>query len=490
MPTTDSSNTASVPPPPSPPPLPPGGLKNWTPPQDNGNSKKPSNVATSGISSRTELKKGQSKSPVQQSSLNFAKNPLFKKMQEKNNVDSKTADEGSNIRQSEKNRSSTPKPIFPRVLSPQQDNSNSNKPYGNSGINNSTQSEKGLSENPIQLATEQKIDTPILINTLVGISKTAALKYSIATLLLCISSVTAGIYTYLSISVTLSNPVLFTVIASVSALVMFSSAAYLINSFVSAINSEKKIDLQRGKLEDMKDVVDSAANSPTPIQPLVAFDAQPNHSTYIPQPFSEQKKPITPVSNSGDARTALFDDIKKITVRPTMNEEQKRKRDEKIEQSQKKLKEREEKRKEEREKAGKETAEDMKHTLVEKLMSRRTGIAGEKENSLNGVFDKISSMIPSPRNRSSSLSSNNSEGWSNDDECSTNSQSGQSESSDSSHDNTKPEPTIPPKPVNSKTKYEASPAAQANNVDQVNSEMEKPSHSVKEKIKNLQGLNK
>ncbi|BDG75635.1 hypothetical protein wCauBTS_01310 [Wolbachia pipientis] len=52
-------------------------------------------MATSGISSRTEPKKGQSKSPVQQSSLNFAENPLFKKIQEKNNVDSKNADEGS-----------------------------------------------------------------------------------------------------------------------------------------------------------------------------------------------------------------------------------------------------------------------------------------------------------------------------------------------------------------------------------------------------------
>lgn len=343
-----------------------------------------------------------------------------------------------------------PPPPLPLVglknWKPRQDHGNSNKPYDNSGTNNSTQSEKGLSENPIQLAIEQKIYTPILINTLIGMSKTAALKYSIATLLLCISSVTAGIYTYLSISVTLSDPVLFTVIASVSSLVVLSLAIYLINSFVSAINSEKKIDLQRGKLEDMKDVVDSAANSPTPIKPLVVFDAQPNHSTYTPQPSNEQKKPITPVSNSGDARTALLDDIKKITVRPTMNEEQKRKRDEKIEQSQRKFKEREEKRKKEREEAGKETAEDMQHIIVENLKRRRKGIAGEQENSLN-VFDKISSIITPPRSRSSSLSSNNSEGWSTDDECSTtpNSQSGQSESPDSSHDNTKPKPTTPPR---------------------------------------------
>ncbi len=83
-----------------------------------------------------------------------------------------------------------------------------------------------------------------------AVSKATALKYSIATLLLCISSVTAGIYTYLAISVILSAiavPVLFTVIASVSALVMLSSAAYLINLFVSAVNSERKIDLSEKK---------------------------------------------------------------------------------------------------------------------------------------------------------------------------------------------------------------------------------------------------
>ncbi|OCA05920.1 hypothetical protein [Wolbachia endosymbiont of Trichogramma pretiosum] len=52
-----NNNTPSSAPPTPPPPLPLGGLKNWTLPQDNGNSKKPYNVAISGISSRTEPKK-------------------------------------------------------------------------------------------------------------------------------------------------------------------------------------------------------------------------------------------------------------------------------------------------------------------------------------------------------------------------------------------------------------------------------------------------
>ncbi|UIP92795.1 hypothetical protein JSQ73_000095 [Wolbachia endosymbiont of Anopheles demeilloni] len=73
-----------------------------------------------------------------------------------------------------------------------------------------------------------------------------------------------------------------------------------------------------------------------------------------------------------------------------------------------------------------------------------------------------------------------------------------SESPDSGHesdDNVKPKSTTPPrstlkaekppispKPVNSKTKYEASPGVQANNVDSVNSEVQKPSSLVSQNI--------
>ncbi|WP_374699300.1 WH2 domain-containing protein [Wolbachia endosymbiont (group A) of Limnophora tigrina] len=246
---TNNNNTPSSAPPLPPPPPSADWRKNWKPAKNNDKDGKSPSVTAEKSSSGNKPRRDQSKSPVQQSTLNFAENRLFKQKQEELNANGETADEGSNIRQSEPNRISTTKPVSPRVLSPQQDNGNSNKP---SGTNNSTQSEKGLSENPIQLATEQKIDTPILINTLVGISKTAALKYSIATLLLCISSVTAGIYTYLSISVTLSDPVLFTVIAFVSASVMLSLAAYLINSHLSAINSEKGVDPGRKQSQDLQ----------------------------------------------------------------------------------------------------------------------------------------------------------------------------------------------------------------------------------------------
>ncbi|MFT4314744.1 MAG: hypothetical protein AB3P11_06730 [Wolbachia pipientis] len=344
-----------------------------------------------------------------------------------------------------------------------------------------------LSEDPAQLTTEQKIDAPILVNTSVGISKAAALKYSIATLLLCISSVTAGIYTYLAISATLSAPVLFIVIASVSSLVVLNLTVYLINSFVSAINSEKGVDPGREQSQDSGlQKAKGLEHSNTPTSSLPAMSGTPIVPPPPPPPTASKRteqhkdtnileetknktlKKVEDKPKNDNGNDALLRDIAKVNVKEIMNEEQKRKRDAKIEQSQKKVKEREEKEKKEREDDGKETAEDMNLALKKNLTSRRTGIAEEEENvvqPLKGVYGKISSMIPSPRSRSSSLSSNNSdESWSDDDECSTtpNSQSGQSESPDSSHDNTKPEPTttpphstlkakkppVPPKPQN------------------------------------------
>lgn len=343
MPTTDSSNNnipASVPPPPSP-PLPPGDLKNWKLPQDNGNSKKPSNVATSGISSRTEPKKGRSKSPVQQSSLNFAENPLFKKKQKEYNANGETADKGSNIRQSEKNRSSTPKPVFPRVLSPQQDNGNSNKPFSNSedskrtkttpDLSNSYNLSSELEENNKPLEAQNTLEERCEINTGQGVpqkpmteqhsgvqfdkdkpgemkcesknqksslaeqKKATGLKYSIAILLLCTSGAVAGVCTYFMISAVLSGvavPVFFAVIASVSALVMLSSAAYLINSCVFALNSEKKIGPNRKQSQE----AESFGHSNTPI-PSLEMSGTPSAPPPPPPP-----PPLMPVKPNTEPR--------------------------------------------------------------------------------------------------------------------------------------------------------------------------------------------
>ncbi|WP_265024720.1 hypothetical protein [Wolbachia endosymbiont (group B) of Protocalliphora azurea] len=237
-----NSNTPSSAPPPPPPPLPSGGLKNWKLPQDN---KKPSNLATSGISSHTEPKKGQSKSPVQQSSLNFANNPLFKKKQEEHNVNSETADEGS------KNSI--------HVKNPETKNSAQSKEEDNASDktkNDRSNTKQGVPKKPM---TEQHngvhSDSENQKSSVAEQKKATGLKYSIAILLLFTSGAVAGVCTYFMISAVSSGvavPVLFAVIDSVSALVMLSSAVYLINSHISAINSEKGVDPGRKQSQDLQ----------------------------------------------------------------------------------------------------------------------------------------------------------------------------------------------------------------------------------------------
>lgn len=142
---------------------------------------------------------------------------------------------------------------------------------------------------------------------------------------------------------------------------------------------------------------------------------------------------------------------------------------------------------------------DLMTDLTKALQKRRNGIAREEENSveMSDVFcARISSMIPPPKNQSSSSSSNNSdESWDTDDEHSilpTPQSDGEkrSESPDSSHVTTPPrsalkveKPQVPTKPPNLRVSPQAPPAAQANNVDPTNSEMQKPSYSVRETIK-------
>lgn len=135
---TNNNNTPSSAPPPPPPPPPADWGKNRKPAKNNDKNENTLGSTPSKTSNSTQLRKVQSKSSFQQSSLNFAENPLFKKKQEEHNVNSETADEGSNIRQSEPNRGLTHKPVSTRVFSSQQGNCNSNKPSSNSGTNNST----------------------------------------------------------------------------------------------------------------------------------------------------------------------------------------------------------------------------------------------------------------------------------------------------------------------------------------------------------------
>ncbi|WP_341813962.1 WH2 domain-containing protein [Wolbachia endosymbiont (group B) of Dendrolimus pini] len=104
--------------------------------------------------------------------------------------------------------------------------------------------------------------------------KATALKYSIAILLLCTSGPIAGVCTYFIISAVLSSaavPVSSAVIAFVSASVMLSLAAYLIYSYLSAINSEKGVDPGRKQSQDLQKAKGlEHSNTPTPSFPVMS----------------------------------------------------------------------------------------------------------------------------------------------------------------------------------------------------------------------------
>ncbi|CAH2235604.1 jg18306 [Pararge aegeria aegeria] len=104
--------------------------------------------------------------------------------------------------------------------------------------------------------------------------KATALKYSIAILLLCTSGPVAGVCTYFIISAVLSSaavPVSSAVIAFVSASVMLSLAAYLIYSYLSAINSEKGVDPGRKQSQDLQKAKGlEHSNTPTPSFPVMS----------------------------------------------------------------------------------------------------------------------------------------------------------------------------------------------------------------------------
>ncbi|EEB56004.1 hypothetical protein C1A_1026 [Wolbachia endosymbiont of Culex quinquefasciatus JHB] len=238
-----NSNTPSSAPPPPPPPPPANWEKNRKPAKNNDKDGKSPSVTAEKSSSGNKPRRDQSKSPVQQSSLNFAENPLFKKKQEEHNVNSETADEGSknsihvknpeialnhkeedNASDKTKNDRSNTKQVMPKKPMTEQHN----------GVHSDSENQKSS-------VAEQK--------------KATGLKYSIAILLLCTSSTVAGVYTCFIILEVLSSaavPVSSAVIAFVSASVMLSLAAYLINSHLSAINSEKGVDPGRKQSQDLQ----------------------------------------------------------------------------------------------------------------------------------------------------------------------------------------------------------------------------------------------
>ena len=180
------------------------------------------------------------------------------KFKEANNASDKTADKGSknsiHVKNPETRNSAQSKEEDNASDKTKNDRSNTKqvvpkKPM--TGQHNGVQSD---SENQKSSVAEQK--------------KATGLKYSIAILLLCTSGPVAVVHTYFIISAVLSSaavPMSSAVIAFVSASVMLSLAAYLINSHLSAINSEKGVDPGRKQSQDLQKAKGlKHSNTPTP----------------------------------------------------------------------------------------------------------------------------------------------------------------------------------------------------------------------------------
>ncbi|CAH2235654.1 MULTISPECIES: hypothetical protein [unclassified Wolbachia] len=513
---TNNNNTPSSAPPPPPPPPPANWEKNRKPAKNNDKDGKSPSVTAEKSSSGNKPRRDQSKSPVQQSSLNFAENPLFKKIQEKNNVDSKNADEGS------KNSI--------HVKNPETRNSAQSKEEDNASDktkNDRSNTKQGVPKKPM---TEQHngvhSDSENQKSSVAEQKKATALKYSIAILLLCTSGPVAGVCTYFIISAVLSSaavPVSSAVIAFVSASVMLSLAAYLINSHLSAINSEKGVDPGRKQSQDLQKAKElEHSNTPTSSFPVMSGTPSAPPPPPPPPPslgnnfpsgpatdadmFAEMKSKTLKKTDSfagkpgGHNETyALFAEIKK--GKKLMSKEER----DKIEK--KRLKEQEAKKSSNKGGGQQEKKEDLMADLNKVLLKRRAGLHGkqgsnvQQPSNLDGAFNKMSDMIPPPRSRSSSVSSSSSEEYEQDwsDNESTYStplnpqldNKKRRDSSDSGHesdDNVKPKSTTPPrstlkaekppispKPVNSKTKSEASSPTKTNTVELASSEMQESS---------------
>ncbi|EEB55921.1 hypothetical protein C1A_943 [Wolbachia endosymbiont of Culex quinquefasciatus JHB] len=317
-----NSNTPSSAPPPPPPPPPANWEKNRKPAKNNDKDGKSPSVTAEKSSSGNKPRRDQSKSPVQQSSLNFAENPLFKKKQEEHNVNSETADEGSknsihvknpeialnhkeedNASDKTKNDRSNTKQVMPKKPMTEQHN----------GVHSDSENQKSS-------VAEQK--------------KATGLKYSIAILLLCTSSTVAGVYTCFIILEVLSSaavPVSSAVIAFVSASVMLSLAAYLINSHLSAINSEKGVDPGRKQSQDLQkakglehsnthtsslSVTLGTSSAPPPPPPPLPQNAAPLPSPPTASKYTEKPKNCAPknANESEHDRSALFAQIREGVI--------------------------------------------------------------------------------------------------------------------------------------------------------------------------------
>lgn len=326
MPATDSSNN-NIPVPPPPPPEDWG--KNRKPAKNNDKNENTLDSTPSKTSNSTQLKRGLSEVSNPNFLEELKNNPKFK---EANNANGETADEGSknsiHVKNPETRNSAQSKEEDNVSDKTKNDRSNTKQVVPKKPMTEQHNSVHSDSENQKSSVAEQK--------------KATGLKYSIAILLLCTSSTVAGVYTYFIISAVLSSaavPVSSAVIAFVSALVMLSLAAYLINSHLSAINSEKGVDPGRKQSQDLQKAKElEHSNTPIPSLEISGTLSAPppppvksndlstaqrvirkNSPSDANQKDVQQKQSGTPV----DALSNLFSEISKGTTLKKVPDKQK-----------------------------------------------------------------------------------------------------------------------------------------------------------------------
>lgn len=286
MPTNDLSNNNISTSPPPPPPPPPLGWKNTC--KHNDKDGKSPSVTAEKSSSGSKLKRDLPEVSNQNFLEELKNNSKFK---EANNANGETADEGSknsiHVKNPETRNSAQSKEEDNASDKTKNDRSNTKQVVPKKPMTEQHNGVHSDSENQKSSVEEQK--------------KATGLKYSIAILLLCTSGAVAGVYTYFIISAVLSSdavPVSSAVIASVSALVMLSLAAYLINSHLSAINSEKGVDPGRKQSQDseLQKEAESLEHSNTPTSSLPVMSGTPS----APPPPPPSSTPV----KSNDLSTA------------------------------------------------------------------------------------------------------------------------------------------------------------------------------------------
>ena len=329
MPTNDLSNN-KIPVPPPPPPEDWG--KNRKPAKNNDKNENTLDSTPSKTSNSTQLKRG----------LSEVSNPNFleelknnSKFKEANNANGETADEGSknsiHVKNPETRNSAQSKEEDNASDKTKNDRSNTKQVVPKKPMTEQHNSVHSDSENQKSSVAEQK--------------KATGLKYSIAILLLCTSSTVAGVYTYFIISAVLSSaavPVSSAVIAFVSALVMLSLAAYLINSHLSAINSEKGVDPGRKQSQDLQkakelehsntpipslEMSGTPSAPPPPLTPVKSNDLSTTQRVIrksSPSDANQKDVQQKQFNTSVDARSNLLAEIRKGLTLKKVSDEQKK----------------------------------------------------------------------------------------------------------------------------------------------------------------------